>query len=115
MYLRLHANSTRRARWNAKLGFQGNPEPIHVPLGSILPDGGKVGSTSFLITRVYPLIYMEKTPEGGKIFRSCRAEEQEERRFGQHRQKVLEKICDRETRLFEEDIAKGLLIYGCVE
>jgi breast cancer 2 susceptibility protein len=106
--LRLHGNSTRRAQWDAKLGYQRDPRPMHVPLSSVLPAGGKVGFTSFLIARVYPLLYMEKTADGRKVFRTSRAEEQEERKFAKYKQTLLERICEQETRAFEEEMAKGL-------
>ena len=53
--LKLSANSTRRARWDAKLGYASHPHPMLVPLCSLLPDGGTVGGIDVVITRVYPL------------------------------------------------------------
>lgn len=63
MRLKLCSNSTRRARWYAKLGFQDNPGPINVPLNSILSSGGLVSCVTAYVARVYPIVFMEKTTE----------------------------------------------------
>jgi breast cancer 2 susceptibility protein len=62
--LKLYSNSTRRARWDIKLGFHTQPGPLHISLTSILPGGGNVSSVSVTVVRVYPLLYVEKLDEG---------------------------------------------------
>ncbi|KAJ1525137.1 hypothetical protein ONE63_009973 [Megalurothrips usitatus] len=74
--IKLCSNSTRRARWHAKLGFQDNPGPMRISLGSILSSGGVVSCVSVYIARVYPLVFMEKTQDR-TIIRSQRAESKE--------------------------------------
>ena len=104
--LKLAANSTRRARWFTKLGYQPSPHPFPVPLVSLYPDGGVVGCTEAVIARVYPLIYMEKVEEGRNIFRNHRAEERAAREHQEQRQRKIEAISMRVQQEFEEDIAK---------
>ena len=102
----MNANSTRRARWNTKLGFQRNTKPFHISLATVLPDGGKVGATALVIARVYPLLFMEKKPDGSKKFHTERLEEIMERDHRCLRQKIIDKICEKERKSFEEDLAK---------
>ena len=52
--LELSANSTRRAHWDAKLGFQASRRAFSVPIYSLFPDGGLVGCLDVVITRIYP-------------------------------------------------------------
>ena len=52
--LELYANSTRRAHWDAKLGFQPDRRAFAVPLYSLFSDGGLVGCVDVVITRIYP-------------------------------------------------------------
>ena len=53
--LKIFANSTRRARWYARLGYCRHPQPPPLPICSLLPRGGLVGCVDVIITRVYPL------------------------------------------------------------
>lgn len=71
-YLKISANSTRRARWDSKLGFYSKPLPFPIALASILPDGGVISHIRVHIIRVYPVTYMEKAPDGKTIFRGER-------------------------------------------
>lgn len=61
--LRIHFNSTRRARWDAKLGFQRSCGPIPILLQTIHPRGGIVGHIRVYLARIYPLRFMEKEGE----------------------------------------------------
>ncbi|XP_014218900.1 uncharacterized protein LOC106647145 [Copidosoma floridanum] len=73
--LKLHANCTRRARWDTKLGFQLNSRPLPIKLKTVLPNGGLVGQVTIVAARVYPLLYREKTANGQSIYRNARSEE----------------------------------------
>lgn len=73
--LKIHTNSTRRARWDAKLGYQRQSGPIKSSLGSINPNGGLVGKFSVVVARAYPILYREKTGDGQFIDRNARCEE----------------------------------------
>ncbi|XP_076636941.1 breast cancer type 2 susceptibility protein [Colletes latitarsis] len=73
--LKIHTNSTRRARWDARLGYTVPTGPMCVKLRSICPNGGLIGRIKVLIARVYPILYYEKTGVGESIFRNTRCEE----------------------------------------
>lgn len=55
MTLRIGANGTRRARWDARLGFLRRPQPPLLPLSSLRPAGGPAACVDVVVTRVYPL------------------------------------------------------------
>ncbi|XP_053974743.1 breast cancer type 2 susceptibility protein homolog [Hylaeus volcanicus] len=73
--LKIHTNSTRRARWDTKLGYIAPSGPMCIKLKSICPKGGLIGKIKVLIARVYPILYYEKTASGESIFRNARCEE----------------------------------------
>lgn len=105
--LKLSTNSTRRARWYARLGYHCSPRPFPVSLSSVLPNGGLVGCTEAVVVRVYPMLYMEKCPEGGKnVFRNRRAEERVSRAHDAVRQGRIEAICGRVQREYEEEVER---------
>ncbi|XP_072849871.2 breast cancer type 2 susceptibility protein [Pogona vitticeps] len=92
LMLKISANSTRRARWYAKLGYYKDPRPFCLALSSLLCDGGTVGCIDVIIQRVYPIQWMEKTSGGSFVFRNCRAEEIEATKHAEKRQKILEAL-----------------------
>ncbi|KAL5459909.1 hypothetical protein EMCRGX_G033299 [Ephydatia muelleri] len=104
--LKLSANSTRRVRWFARLGYHRSPLPIRVPLESTLPTGGLVGNTEVLVSRVYPPVFMERVREGGVVFRSRRAEEGAESLYQARRQREMEKVYQRVQREMEDEMAR---------
>ena len=104
-YLKISANSTRRVRWFAKLGYQPTPHSFPVPLTSVYPDGGLVGCTDVVIDRVYPLLYLEKKEGAKNELRSERQERRISLNFERERQKKIEKICCRVQKEFEDEIA----------
>ena len=53
--LRLHANSTRRARWDVKLGFHSHTHAFPLPLTSLFGDGGFTGCVDVIVVRQYPV------------------------------------------------------------
>lgn len=62
--LKLHTNSTRRARWYAKLGYAPRSGPIPIKLCNVCPSGGLIGKMTIIVARVYPTLYHEKTASG---------------------------------------------------
>nr|XP_033197248.1 breast cancer type 2 susceptibility protein homolog isoform X2 [Bombus vancouverensis nearcticus] len=73
--LKLHTNSTRRARWDMKLGYTVPSGPMCTKLKTIYPNGGLIGKIKVIVARVYPMLYHEKTSTGESIFRNARCEE----------------------------------------
>uniref|UniRef100_A0A8C0EGL5 BRCA2 DNA repair associated n=1 Tax=Bubo bubo TaxID=30461 RepID=A0A8C0EGL5_BUBBB len=92
LMLKISANSTRRARWHAKLGFHRDPRPFPLPLSSLYSEGGAVGCVDIVIQRTYPIQWMEKTSAGSYVFRNSRAEEREAAKHAEDQQKKLEAL-----------------------
>ncbi|NWW96913.1 BRCA2 protein, partial [Rhynochetos jubatus] len=92
LMLKISANSTRCARWHAKLGFQRDPRPFPLPLSSLYSEGGAVGCIDVVIQRTYPIQWMEKTSAGSYVFRNSRAEEREAAKHAEDQQKKLEAL-----------------------
>ncbi|XP_052797202.1 uncharacterized protein LOC128229360 [Mya arenaria] len=93
--LKLGCNCVREARWDSRLGYQGNPQPLCVPLSTLQPDGGPLGVTDVVLVRKYPTMYMEKLSGGGCLFRSGSAEERARREFESRKQTEMEKLYSR--------------------
>ncbi|EEB19585.1 hypothetical protein Phum_PHUM580740 [Pediculus humanus corporis] len=94
VYLKIFTNSTRKIRWDAKLGFQKNPGNLIISLNSILPDGGPISRLDVIIVRIYPFLYVEKTVDGRRVVRNEKTEEKAEAEHKKIRDEKLEKIYD---------------------
>ncbi|KAM4589942.1 breast cancer type 2 susceptibility protein [Fundulus diaphanus] len=103
LMLKICANSTRRARWDAKLGFHRDPRPFLLPLSCLFSNGGPVGCVDIIVLRSYPMQWMERKSDGGVVFRSARAEEKEARRFDSHKQKAIERLFAKVQAEFEKE------------
>ncbi|XP_072217696.1 breast cancer type 2 susceptibility protein [Excalfactoria chinensis] len=102
LMLKIAANSTRCARWYAKLGFQRDPRPFPLPLSSLYSEGGAVGCIDVVIQRTYPIQWMEKTSAGSYVFRNSRAEEREAAKHAEDQQKKLEALFAKIQAEFEK-------------
>ncbi|XP_022055850.2 breast cancer type 2 susceptibility protein isoform X2 [Acanthochromis polyacanthus] len=103
LMLKICANSSRPARWDAKLGFHRDPRPFLLPVSSLYSNGGPVGCVDIIILRSYPIQWMERKPDGGVVFRSVRAEEKEARRHNNHKQKAMETLFTKIQSEFEKE------------
>ncbi|KAF7643381.1 hypothetical protein LDENG_00240480 [Lucifuga dentata] len=103
LMLKICANSSRRARWDAKLGFHRDSRPFLLPVSCLYGSGGPVGCVDVVVLRSYPLQWMERKAEGGVVFRSARAEEKEERRHNSHKQKAMESLLAEVQAEFEKE------------
>ncbi|CAF0722989.1 unnamed protein product [Brachionus calyciflorus] len=74
MHFKLSVNSTRKAKWYAKLGYLKPQRPLVVNLKSLKPNS-IVGVIDVLIERIYPIMYMEKKPDGSKVYRNQKQED----------------------------------------
>ncbi|XP_071500619.1 uncharacterized protein [Diadema antillarum] len=99
--LKVTANSTRRARFDARLGVQPDPRPFPLPVSSLHPDGGLVGCVDIVVLRVYPMQFMEKLSGGGSIFRSSREEERAAAMHSKEKQSRMEELFAQTQRQFE--------------
>uniref|UniRef100_A0A3Q1AWU5 Tower domain-containing protein n=1 Tax=Amphiprion ocellaris TaxID=80972 RepID=A0A3Q1AWU5_AMPOC len=103
LMLKICANSSRPARWDAKLGFHRDPRPFLLPVSSLYSNGGPVGCVDIIILRSYPIQWMERKTDGGAVFRSVRAEEKEARRYNNHKQKAMETLFTKIQSEFEKE------------
>ncbi|GES77689.1 breast cancer type 2 susceptibility protein [Rhizophagus clarus] len=71
--LKLSANSTKRAHWDAKLGFK-RFRP-YAMLRSLCPDGGYIFAVDIIVLRKYPMIFRETMKDGTVINRNEQEEE----------------------------------------
>ncbi len=55
MHIKLSVNSTRRAKWHAKLGFALAQRPLFATLHSIKPKTS-VGTVDVYVERIYPIL-----------------------------------------------------------
>ncbi|NWS93756.1 BRCA2 protein, partial [Mionectes macconnelli] len=102
LMLKISANSTRCARWHAKLGFHQDPRPFPLPLSSLYSQGGAVGCIDVVIQRTYPVQWVEKTSAGSYVFRNSRAEEREAAKHAEDQQKKLETLFAKIQAEYEE-------------
>ncbi|XP_070399636.1 breast cancer type 2 susceptibility protein isoform X2 [Nothobranchius furzeri] len=102
LMIKIFANSSRRARWDAKLGFHRDPRPFLLPLSSLYGSGGPVGCADIVILRSYPIQWMERKA-GGVVFRSTRAEEKEARRYDSQKHKTMEMLFTKIQADFEKE------------
>eukprot|EP00112_Aurelia_sp_Birch-Aquarium-sp1_P002215 Seg1237.6 transcript_id=Seg1237.6/GoldUCD/mRNA.D3Y31 product="Breast cancer type 2 susceptibility protein" protein_id=Seg1237.6/GoldUCD/D3Y31 len=98
--LELNANSTRRAHWDAKLGFQNDRRAFPVPVYSLFADGGPVGCIDVVIQRIYPTQWMEKS-QSGCIFRNSSQEQIAARKYENQKQIKMEKTYNKIQKEFE--------------
>ncbi|XP_062423110.1 breast cancer type 2 susceptibility protein [Rhea pennata] len=103
LMLKISANSTRCARWHAKLGFHRDPRPFPLPLSSLYSEGGAVGCVDVVVQRTYPIQWVEKTSAGSYVFRNSRAEEREAAKHAEDQQKKLEALFAKIQAEFEKD------------
>ncbi|XP_035390284.1 breast cancer type 2 susceptibility protein isoform X2 [Electrophorus electricus] len=106
LMLKISANSTRPARWDAKMGFHKDPRPFQVSLSSLYSTGGVVGCVDIIVLRSYPTQWMEKLSGGIFVFRNERAEDREARRHSSAKQKNLELLFFKIQAQFEKEEEK---------
>lgn len=59
--LKIHANSTRRAKWDTRLGVYKVPLNFVISSNDVLEGGGLIASLEIIILRVYPIMFVDKT------------------------------------------------------
>ncbi|RVE51602.1 hypothetical protein evm_003734 [Chilo suppressalis] len=91
--LKIFGNSTRPARWDARLGYHGNAA-ILTQLSSVKVEGGKVSKLRLYVTRVYPALYVEKFEDGSTVTRSERLESLHLLKYESERQLIIEKLYE---------------------
>ncbi|XP_065136922.1 breast cancer type 2 susceptibility protein [Paramisgurnus dabryanus] len=104
LMLKISANSTRRARWDTKLGYYRDPRPFRLPLSSLYAAGGAVSCVDIVVLRSYPTQWMEKMPNGVFIFRNDRAEDREARKHSNSKHKTMELLISNIQAQFEKEM-----------
>ncbi|XP_075988810.1 BRCA2, DNA repair associated [Anticarsia gemmatalis] len=99
--LKIFGNSTRRARWDARLGYHGNGA-ILSQLSTVNVHGGKVCKLRVFVTRVYPMLYVEKFEDGSTVTRSERLENLHQVKTEAERQVFMEKLYEEVQREFDD-------------
>ncbi|XP_046381308.2 uncharacterized protein LOC124152419 isoform X2 [Haliotis rufescens] len=107
LFLKICMNSTRPAPGDSKLGYQRDPRPLCVPISTLHAEGGVAGCVDVVVTRIYPVMYMEKLVEGGSVFRTEEVEERVQRRFDRHKQDKMEKLYTELQASLEQDQSRG--------
>ncbi|GAB1859398.1 Breast cancer type 2 susceptibility protein-like protein [Camponotus japonicus] len=102
--LKLHTNSTRRARWYAKLGYAPRSGPIPIKLCNVCPSGGLIGKMTIIVARVYPTLYHEKTASGDSIVRNAKCEEKVQSTYEQQCLSKIETFYANAEKDFQEGL-----------
>jgi len=116
----LRVNGTRRARWDAKLGFAAARDMFTVPLSSVLPllipkgtaGPGQVPGIFIVVQRVYPALHLERRgtgEEGEVIFLGEEAEAAAQERLVRDRQLAAEAIAAADPHLDAESVSARVL------
>ncbi|KAK7075245.1 Breast cancer 2, early onset [Halocaridina rubra] len=100
--LRLSTNMTRRARWWTRLGLLSCQGPFPVKLTSVLKDGGSVGKIKVMLSRIYPLVYFEKS-NGSSIFRGEKAHLRLIKQHQRDKEDILQKVMRNIEREYEKE------------
>ncbi|XP_043115679.1 breast cancer type 2 susceptibility protein [Puntigrus tetrazona] len=104
LMLKISANSTRRARWDTKLGYYRDPRPISLSLSSLFTTGGVVSCVNIVVLRSYPTQWMEKRPNGVFIFRNDRAEDREATKHSNFKHKSMDLLISKMQTKFEKEM-----------
>ncbi|XP_050456602.1 breast cancer type 2 susceptibility protein homolog isoform X2 [Cataglyphis hispanica] len=104
--LKLHTNSTRRARWYAKLGYAPRSGPIPIKLCNVCPSGGLIGKMTIIAARVYPTLYHEKTASGDSVVRNAKCEEKVQSTYEQQCLSKIETFYANVEKDFQEGLTR---------
>ncbi|XP_008776286.1 protein BREAST CANCER SUSCEPTIBILITY 2 homolog B-like [Phoenix dactylifera] len=100
--LLIHSNGTYRAHWADALGLcKGLGAPL--AFSCIKAGGGKVPRTLVGITRIYPVLYKERFPDGGSVVGSERMEHKALQLYHQRRSKIVDDIMSEQQDVFDND------------
>ncbi|KAJ2707334.1 hypothetical protein FB645_000845 [Coemansia sp. IMI 203386] len=108
----LNANGVRRARWDARLGFQTRTR-FFMSLSAIHQQGGSIGpAVDVVVMRSYPMLFRETLADGRHIVR-CEKEEMRERdAFEQRRSAHLQDLAEKANKQAVQHGAPGAASEG---
>jgi len=97
-FLCLFINSTRKARWDSKLGFQRRTMGMPVPISSLVAGGGNVSVLDAVVLRQYPIMYLERTKgSDGEELKKTLTEAEDAQAESDHEavcQKMMEEMAE---------------------
>ncbi|XP_026673987.1 breast cancer type 2 susceptibility protein homolog isoform X2 [Ceratina calcarata] len=93
--LKIHTNSTRRAKWNMKLGYVVPSGPFDIKLNTIDIAGGLIGKIKVTVVRVYPMLYHEKISSNESIYRNDRCEEKANNAYEKKRAAMIDSFHEK--------------------
>ncbi|KAJ3073031.1 Breast cancer 2, early onset [Podochytrium sp. JEL0797] len=76
LHLKICSNGTRLAKWDAKLGYQKRSCPFQVGIARVSAEGGPIPLVDVVVTRVYPVMFIES-----KVKRTQVEEDEEARKY----------------------------------
>lgn len=95
VYLKIHVNGTKLARWNAKLGFCEQSCMRATTLMGATLGGGSIPCMDVIIVRRYPILYLDKTAKESKSKILTRSQEDEaQRKYESLRQRKMEEAAE---------------------
>ena len=97
--LKLYANGTRRARWDAKLGAQ-RQLAFSVNIPSIVLSGGVIPAIDVIVVRTYRCLFMEKDADGRTV--AVRNEHGEEIASAKHQEYVATMLAKKQQQVQAE-------------
>ncbi|KAI9331440.1 hypothetical protein DFJ73DRAFT_72816 [Zopfochytrium polystomum] len=115
--IKIFGNATRRARWDAKLGYQKSRSPFRVSLSSLRPDGGVVAAIDVIIMRRYQVMFLETLDDGSKVVRNSTEEERQvishsERRMNEIQRQLVDlehKNCEDSLELLQRELHENAM------
>ncbi|TPX58002.1 hypothetical protein SpCBS45565_g08101 [Spizellomyces sp. 'palustris'] len=90
--LRLSANGTRRAYWDARLGYQRAPS-FTLGLRQVMADGGQIPCIDVVVCRRYAVRFYEKVESGSGIVRTEKEEEEAARKWQNNYMLMYQKLA----------------------
>ncbi|KAJ2726715.1 hypothetical protein GGI07_000440 [Coemansia sp. Benny D115] len=101
--LTLGANCVRRARWDARLGFQRNG-CMYMSLSAVYAQGGAIGpALDIIVMRRYPLVYRETQTDGRVVIRCGREEQRICLELEEKRRERMRELAESQPAGSEED------------
>ncbi|KND03168.1 uncharacterized protein SPPG_02229 [Spizellomyces punctatus DAOM BR117] len=103
--LRLSANGTRRAYWDARLGYQRAPS-FTLGLRQVMADGGPIPCIDVVLCRRYAVRHYEKVEGGSGIVRTEKEEEEAARNWQNSYMLMYQKLAAEYERGLDKPITR---------
>jgi hypothetical protein len=115
--LNVNANSTRLARWDAKLGFLSSRSPglsegslLVKSLSDVIVDGGPIPAMDLFVVKRYPKMYLEELNDGSSIHLTEAEDTARQIEHNTRHQRASEKFAD----MAQKDCIEVSGVYCCI-